>query len=170
MKYAYLIIFLILLSVGCKSSCDYAEAEIFFDYVLSFRLVDKNDESVIGAYRAKYSSDDVRIKTKEGVVLPETNITDGGTISLVPMISEDWSQLSGRDIERDFYLFLPDTSYDSGFDVDTIRLTFRAETCEVGAGCCGGFEYESFNISYNNKAPHHRDDTNDYYKFYLFRK
>jgi len=57
-----------------------------------------------------------------------------------------------------------------GFDVDTLRLNFHIKTCEIDAGCCGGFEYENFNITYNNEEPHHREDGNNYRKFYIFRK
>lgn len=168
-KFVFLTFFFLLLN-SCKDRCDYGEATIFFDYDLSFRVVDENDDTVIAAYRAKYSSEDTRLEASDGEILPRTRITDGGRINFIPMISEDWSELSGRDIERNFFLFLPDTSYVGGFDVDTLRIAFRAEACDIGGGCCAGFKYEYFDIAYNNKEPHHRNDTNDYYKFYLFRK
>jgi len=154
-----------------KSSCGSSAVSNFFDYSLEFKLVDENDETVIGAYGTKYFSGDTRLETVDGEVLPETVISDDGRIGFGPMILEDLSQLPDRDIERNFFLFLPDTSYVGGFDVDTLRLTFRAETCNRGtAGCCAGFQYEQFDVSYNNKEPHHRDDANDDFKFYLFKK
>lgn len=166
--------FFVLLFNSCKDPCDFSESTIFFDYILSFRLVDENNETVIADYRAKYLTDDVRLETDEGELLPWTdrwtNITGGGGISFRPTSGEDDGELANRDIEQNFFLFLPDTSYIGGFDVDTLRIKFRAETCDIGSGCCAGFEYERFEITYNNKEPHHRDDGGDSYKFYLFRK
>ena len=159
MKYLIsVIIFFTFFLSSCRAPCE-EEIGIFFDYNLSFRLVDENDDSVIADYRAKYLTDDVRLETAEGMLLPWTDrwtdIGGGGDISFRPIDREDRSALPGRDVERSFLLFLPDTSFVGGFDVDTLRLNFHIKTCEIDAGCCSGFEYESFNITYNNKEPQH---------------
>jgi hypothetical protein len=170
MKY-YICTILVLLFCSCKdSSCEGPDGKIFFEYGLTFNLVDENDRTLIGANTTKYRSSDVRLETIEGEVLPFTEISDDGMISFIPMILEDWSELPGLDVERNFFLFLPDTSYTNGYDVDTLKQIFRAETCEVGPFCCGGFQFEKFDVFYNGIAPHFRDDDSDISKEYSFRK